>query len=105
MALLALQDASAGIANVNMLTPNAGGDTVNAGVRAAGWDLPVVLLVRNTDAATKTVTIDGVPYVIPATTGLGLVPVYAGVYGMVKAIAYSAVAGVTIAPLRLHAAP
>lgn len=105
MALLAVQDATAGIASVSFSAAAGGGDTVPAGTRGGGWDLSVLLIVRNGDAASKTVTVDGTPYVVPATTGVAVVPVYAGTYGMVKSITYSAVTSVTVAAVRVAPAP
>ena len=104
MAALTVQDATAGLANVVMGAASGGGDTVLSGTRAAGWDLATVLIVRNTDVATKTVTVDGVPYVVPATTGIAAIPVYAAP-AAVKPITYSAVTGVTIAAVRFGPVP
>ena len=105
MALLTVQNATNGIASVSFGAANSGGDTVPAGTRGAGWDLSVLLLVRNADAANKTVTVDGTPYVVTSGGGIAVVPVYAGTYGMVKSITYSAVTSVTVAAVRVAPAP
>lgn len=102
MALLTVQDASAGLQDVVMGAANGGGDTAEPGMRAAGWGTGVFLLVRNTDAATKTVTVDGVGYVVPATTGLAVIPLK-GVYPKnAKAITYSAVTNLSVALVQIE---
>jgi hypothetical protein len=102
MALLAPQDASNGVDSVTMSAATGGGDTIAAGCRLGGWDLGVFLLCRNTDAATKTVTVAGHPArVVPATTGIAVIPVFTSSFGVVKAITYSAVTGLTVAAVRL----
>lgn len=105
MALLALQDASAGLENVTFTAAAGGGDTIAGGTRGAGWDLSVILIVRNGDVATKTVTVNGTAYVVPATTGVAVIPVYAGTWGTVKAVTYSAVTSLTVAAVRVAPAP
>lgn len=104
MAALTVQDASAGLQDVTFAAASGGGDTIAGGSRAAGWDLGVLLIARNTDAATKTVTVNGVGYVVPANTGIALIPVYSATYGTVRAITYSAVTNLTVAAVRIHAA-
>ncbi|MEU5938643.1 hypothetical protein ABZ807_05545 [Micromonospora sp. NPDC047548] len=101
MALLATQDAAAGLANVARVAANGGGDTVAAGSRAAGWDLGVFLLVQNADATATTVTVDGVPYSVPATTGLAVIPVYRTTAGTIVAVTYSKVTTLTVAAVQL----
>ncbi len=101
MALLATQDASAGLASVTMSAASGGGDTVAAGSRAAGWDLGVFLLVRNADATATTVTVDGVPFSVPATTGTAVIPVYRTAVGTVLSITYSKVTSLTVAAVQL----
>ncbi len=101
MAVLQIQDASAGLASVNMVTAAGGGDVIPSGSRAGGWDLGVFLLVRNLDAATKTVTVDGVGYVVPATTGLAVIPVNRTAYGTPVGVTYSAVTSLTVAAVQL----
>ncbi|WP_422734001.1 hypothetical protein ACN26Y_29880 [Micromonospora sp. WMMD558] len=101
MALLATQDASAGLANVTMSAASGGGDTIAAGSRAAGWDLGVFLLVRNADATSTTVTVDGVPFSVPATTGTAVIPVYRTAAGTVLTVTYSKVTSLTVAAVQL----
>jgi hypothetical protein len=101
MALLAVQDASAGLANVNRVAANAGGDTIGPGMRAAGWSTGIFLVAQNTDVATRTVTVDGVAHIVPATTGLAIIPVN-GVYPeRPKSITYSAVTNLTVAAVQI----
>lgn len=100
MAAIPIQEANAGNQNVAFAAA-ANGDTVAAGVVASGWELPVLLLVRNSDAAAKTVTVDGVNYVVPLTTGFAVIPIRAGSFGSAKLITYSALTGVTVAAVRV----
>lgn len=101
MATLTVQDASAGLASVVMSAAAGGGDQLAQGTRAGGWDRGVFLLVRNADATATTVTVDGVPFVVPATTGTCVVPVH-GIYsGALKAVTYSKVTALTVAAVRL----
>ncbi len=94
-----------GLANVAFAAANAGGDDVPSGVASA-------LLVRNTDATAKTVTIttpgtvDGLAIedpavIVPATTGFAVIPLVGRLYGASVLIAYSAVTGVTVAAIQL----
>ena len=102
MAVLAVEDASKGIQSLTMNTAAGGGDSVAGGAKMGGWELPVVLVVRNTDTTSKTVTVQGTAYVVPATTGIALIPVRGSVkYGDSVAISYSAVTGVTVGVGRL----
>lgn len=101
MALLTPQDASAGLANVPRVAATGGGDTIGPGMNAAGWSTGVFLLVQNGDATATTVTVDGTPYVVPATTGLALVPVK-GVYpDKPRNITYSKVTSLTVAAVQI----
>ncbi len=105
MAVLTVQDASEGLANAAFGPAAAGGDSVVAGARAGGWDFGVALLVRNTDAAAKTVTLtdsagNATPYVVPATTGLAVIPIRSS-HGLAQNITYSAVLNVAVAAVRL----
>lgn len=100
MAVIAIQEAFAGNQNVTFAAA-VGPDTVESGAYAGGWDLPVVLIVRNTDAASKTATVDGVAYVVPATTGVAVVPIRRGQRGIPITVTYSAVTGVTVAAVRV----
>ncbi|MGH9247954.1 MAG: hypothetical protein ACRD0W_00315 [Acidimicrobiales bacterium] len=106
MATLVVQDA-----------PVTGLDSVTfAAASALGDDAPtgggIVLLVRNTDAATKVVTVvtpgtvrgltvEDPQMTVPATTGLAAMPLVRSVFGAAAAITYSAVTGVTVAVVRL----
>lgn len=101
MAVIAIQEADAGVQSVTLVAANGGGDTVQAGIRAGGWDLSIILVVKNTDAATKTVTVDGVGYVVPATTGIAVIPIRRGQGVVAVPVTYSAVTGVTVGALRL----
>lgn len=101
MALIAIQEGEGGAQSVTLVAANGGGDTIQAGVRSGGWELPIILVVKNTDAATKTVTVDGVGYVVPATTGLAIIPIRRGLANVIVPITYSAVVGVTVGALRL----
>jgi len=101
MALIAIQEGEAGVQSVNLNPANGGGDTIQAGVRAGGWELPIILVVKNTDAATKTVTVDGVAYIVPATTGFAIIPIRRGIGNVIVPVTYSGVTGVTVGALRL----
>lgn len=103
MAVLTIQEAQDGIQSVTMGSA-ADGDQIASGAEMGGWDLPVILLVRNTDAAAKTVTVDGIAAVVPATTGIAAIPVRSGPIGALKTITYSALTGVTVAALRFYSA-
>lgn len=102
MAVLTVEDASKGIQSLTMNAAAGGGDSVAGGVKQGGWELPVVIVVRNTDAATKTVTVQGTAYIVPATTGIALIPIRGSAkYGDSVGITYSAVTGVTVGVGRL----
>jgi hypothetical protein len=108
MAALTIQDApKAGLANAAFTACNAGGDTVAAGSKqAAGWDLhTVILIVRNTNAATRDVTVGALaPVTVPATTGVSIIPVpNEGINDASVAISYSAVTNLDIAAVRIGA--
>lgn len=102
MAALAIQDGSAGYQTAALGTPNAGGDTIATGVTTAGgWQLPVVLLVKNADATVTNVTVGTLPAVaVPATTGVAVIPVLSGQAGPVP-VTYSKVTSLTVAAVRL----
>lgn len=101
MALLALQDASEG-ASVTFAAAAAGGDTIPGGTKAAGWDRPVVLVVKNGSVSAMTVTVADHPQVSVPASGEAVIPVNGGVYaGAIKAITYSAVTSVTVAAVSL----
>lgn len=102
MALLAVQDASAGLAPT-FVAATGGGDTVSteAAGDAGGWTLGVFVLVRNADAAAKTVTVEGMePLSVPAA-GEGVIPVPLKHFGAAATVTYSAVTSVTVAAVRL----
>ena len=101
MAAIAIQEAENGVQSVTLAAATGGGDTVESGAHAGGWDLPIILVVKNTDAATKTVTVDGVAYIVPATTGIAVIPIRRGRAGIAVPVTYSAVVGVTVGALRL----
>lgn len=102
MAVLNVEDASKGLQSVTMNAAAGGGDSLAGGVKLGGWELPVLIIVRNTDAAAKTVTVQGTGYVVPATTGIAAIPIRGSVkYGDSVAITYSAVTGVTVGAVRL----
>lgn len=101
MAELTLQDGSAGIANIAFAAA-AVGDQIASGTRAAGWDLGIVLLVKNASiSASRTVTVEGHPAIVVPISGQGIVPAYRQKYGSLKTITYSAVADLTVAAVRL----
>lgn len=101
MAAIPIQEAEFGTQSVTLQAANGGGDTVASGSISGGWELPTILVVKNTDVATKTVTVDGVAYIVPATTGLAVIPIRRNFAGIAVPVAYSAVAGVTVGALRL----
>ncbi len=101
MAVLTVQDASAG-ASVTMSAAAAGGDTIGQGVEAGGWQLPVVLVVRNAHTSAQTVTVAGMAGVsVPANTGVAVIPVTGQPYGKARAVTYSGVTALTVAAVRL----
>lgn len=104
MAAITVQSGGAGWAGdaAAYVAATGGGDTVAGGVRAGGWYLPVVLLVRNGDATATNVTVAGLPAVsVPATTGVAVIPVTGSPYGAAVAVTYSKVTSLTVAAARL----
>jgi hypothetical protein len=100
MALLQLQDGNAGVAPT-LASATGGGDTVPAGVEAGGWQIPVVLVVRNGDATATNVTVAGLAAVsVPGTNGVAVIPV-AGTYGIPVGVTYSKVTSLSVAAVRL----
>lgn len=101
MALLAVQDASHGLASVVFSAASAGGDQVPQGTRASGWVFGMALLVSNGDASPHDVTVAGdEPFTVPAG-GLAVIPV-TGIYnGAPRDVAYDGVTGVTVAAVRV----
>lgn len=101
MALLTIQDANNGLQDVVTVAAAGGGDTVPKGMKAAGWSTGVVLVVRNADATPTNVTVNGVVYAVPATTGLALIPIN-GVYpDRPVAVTYSKVTSLTVGVVQL----
>lgn len=94
-----------GLASLTFETPAGGGDVIPAGsIRAGGHELEtVLLLVRNANAATRTVTVgDQPPVVCPATTGVSVIPVTSqGRNETGIPVTYSAVADLDVAVVRL----
>lgn len=103
MALLTINDASAGIQNADTMLVAAagGGDTVEPGARSAGWSTGVVLIVRNADATPTNVTVNGVVYAVPATNGLAIIPVTGFYPKNAKTITYSKVTSLTVGAFQL----
>lgn len=101
MAAIPLQRVGAGLANVSFAAANSGGDTVAGGTRSGGWALPVVLLVRNADATSTTVTVNGVPVVVAATQTAAIRAEAGYRYGRALAVTYSKVTSLTVAALDL----
>lgn len=106
MALLVVQDVPAvGVDNVTFVAAAVGGDTAPSGANHA-------LLVRNTDVATKTVTVitpgtvDGlaiadVVRVVPVTTGLAVIPLIGRLVGVTATVVCSPIASVTLGVIKL----
>lgn len=75
-----------------------------ASVRAGGWENETVLLLaRNTNAATRTITVAGQAAVtIGATTGNAVIPITStGRNAAARAITYSATADLDVALVRV----
>lgn len=103
MAVFTVEDASKGIQSLTMNAANGGGDSVAAGSKMGGWELPVIIVVRNADASSKTVTVQGTAYVVPATTGTAVIPIRGSMKpGDSVAITYSAVTSLTVGACRLY---
>ena len=105
MAVIALQNGANGIQDVTTVAATGGGDTIAQGTRAAGYDLGVALIVRNADATPTNVTVNGVVYAVPATTGLAYIPVNGIYFGAPVAVTYSKVTSLTVAAIRTTPAP
>jgi hypothetical protein len=105
MAVLTIQNGTNGLQDVTTTPAAGGGDTVAQGTRVAGHDLGVVLVVRNADATTTTVTVNGVGYVVPATTGLALIPIFGTYFGAAVPVTYSKVTSLTVGAVRFAPAP
>lgn len=102
MALLAVQDASNGLAPTFSAAAG-GGDTIptdNAG-RGAGWDLGLCLLVRNAGVGAITATVEGItPGVSVPVAGEAIIPVPLKHFGALASVTYSGVTSVTVAAVR-----
>lgn len=106
MATLAIQEATVeGLDNVAFQAADTLGDDAPTGAGLA-------LLVKNTDTAGKTVTvvtpgtvrgldIEDPAMIVPATTGLAVLPLLRSVFGSTAAISYSAVTNLSVAVVRL----
>jgi hypothetical protein len=106
MALLTVTDAPlTGLANIPLTAAAVSGDEAPSGVG-------VILVIKNTDAATKTVTVTtpgtvsglaiaDISVVVPATTGIAIIPLIGRFVGSLAAITYSAVTGVTVGVVRV----
>lgn len=101
MALLTINDASAGLQSAPLVAAAGGGDTIEPGARNAGWTTGVFLVVRNADTTTTDVTVNGVVYTVPANTGLAIIPVSAFYPKNAKAITYSKVTSLTVGAFQL----
>lgn len=100
MAVLAEQVLSDGGAYTTQAA--AAGDQIGQGTRGGGWDFGVALIVENSDVASRDVTVAGMdPVTVPASGGRAIIPVF-GIYtGHARDITYSAVAGVSVAAVRI----
>lgn len=106
MAAISIVDVpAAGLASVTFAAATGGGDTIAYGSKSlAGYEqYSVLLLVKNTNAATKDVTVDSLAAVTcPATTGMSIIPVpNEGLNDASVAVTYSDVTNVTVAAVRI----
>ncbi len=101
MAVIAIQNGTAGLQDVTTAAASGGGDTIAQGTRAAGWDQSVVLVVRNADATPTTVTTPSGAFIVPATTGLAIIPVSGIYFGAAVPVTYSKVTSLTVGAVRL----
>jgi hypothetical protein len=101
VALLAVQDASAGL--VPTFTASAATDTVDTSDcgRAGGWDLGVIVIVRNADASSHNVTVDGLALTAVAAGASAVFPIRRKHFGAVCNIVSSAVTSQTVAAVRM----
>jgi hypothetical protein len=107
MAAVPLQEVpAAGLASVNFAAA-ANGDTLAvSNEMAGGWaDTIVALIVRNTNAATRDVTIGGQTAItVPLTTGVSIIPVTRpGRNHAPITVVYSALTNVDVALVRFGA--
>lgn len=108
MADIAIQEVPVGGLDSITFTAAAASQTVpaNSGTRSkGGWEMStLVALLRNTNAATRDVTIGAESVTVPVTTGVSMLPVPdPGINGAAQAITYSATANLEIALLRIGA--
>lgn len=103
MATIAVQEVGDGLADVAFVAANAGGDDVPSGIQNANFGLdPVVLLVANGDAASHTITVQGLSPVVVAAGDTAAIPVNRGVYpGSLVPVTYDGVTSVTVAAIKL----
>lgn len=105
MAAIAIQDVPAAGAAITFAAANSGGDTVAYGSKSlAGYEqYSVILLVRNTNAATKDVTVGSLAArTVAATTGFETIPVpNEGLNDASVAVTYSDTTNVTVAAIRV----
>lgn len=105
MAAIAIQDVPAGgLATVTFAAANTS-DTVAAGSKRYGGfaNEEILLIYRNTDAATRDITVGSLsPVTIAATTGISIIPVpNEGLNDASVAVTLSAAANVTVAAVRV----
>ena len=105
MAAITIQDVGiGGLATVTFAAANAS-DTVAVGSKRQGGyaDTEVLLVYRNTNAATRDITVGSLAAVtIAATTGVSIIPVPdTGVNGPIVTVTLSAAAGVDVAAVRV----
>lgn len=107
MAELTVEDAPiGGLDDVTFVAASVGGDTVPTGPR-------VLLLVRNTGAGAITATVatpvtegglavEDPAVTVPATTGMGIVPMVHRYFGALASVTYSSATDVDVAAVRLR---
>lgn len=103
MAALTVQQIPVAGLDIGALAAAAGGgDTVQVtSLETGGHDIaPAVFIARNGDAASKTITVDGVALVV-AAGAIGIVPLKTGYAGKNIAVTYSAVTNVTVGAFQL----
>lgn len=103
MAAITLQQVpAAGLDLGALAAASGGGDTVQVtNNETGGWEVnPAVFVVRNGDAASKTVTVDGTALVV-AAGAIGIVPLKTGYGGKNVAVTYSAVTAVVVGAFQL----
>lgn len=100
MADLATQEAPAGLGQVAFTAAAGGGDTIEAGAFAGGWDMPVTLIVNHATTGTKTVTVANHPPVVVQANSIAVIPVRSPTRAKRLGITYSAVTSLTVAAVR-----